>query len=375
MKKLFTLIMLLFTTKIFATPQYTIVIDAGDTNSRLHLFQYDSSTNIPTIKEIFSEKSEKPLADFATQPNYAGESLKKLLNDSKEKLISLHIDSQSVPISVLGTEKMRTLNTDTQQLIYTNVSDYIKNNYTYTPRQIQSISGKTQGVYAWIDANYLAENFQPETTTHAILNIEQFSTEIAYATHSSHPSEDETQFTIGNLHYTIFSKSFSTLGEESSRLEADKFQTAQTCYPIDYPFSPTTKGNFNISSCKNNYANVIAKFNLISELPPFKEQKFLLFSNTYRIYDFLGAADPDQYVFEARLYYACGLSWEAMKNEYDFFSESELSSICANSIFIDQLIYAELKLHGEQLWVTDKINRQEIDWPMGEVLYSLSSFR
>jgi len=98
----------LFITNVFAH-QFQIIIDAGSTGSRLHLFEYEQKENaLPMIKNLFSEKTTPGLSSFRSNPQEVGpHGLKKLLDDVSLKLQNLGIDPKTVKIHILATGGMR----------------------------------------------------------------------------------------------------------------------------------------------------------------------------------------------------------------------------------------------------------------------------
>lgn len=66
-----------------------IIIDAGSSGSRVHIFQYTPSLagGLPLVEERGkSFKNKLPLSSFATQPNLAGPSLDSIINYSEQQV-------------------------------------------------------------------------------------------------------------------------------------------------------------------------------------------------------------------------------------------------------------------------------------------------
>ena len=73
-------------THAFSKNNYIIYIDAGSSSSKLHIFEYEKSSSIPMIKDVFSESTKPGLSEYADHPESAGNSLKKLLDDATQFL-------------------------------------------------------------------------------------------------------------------------------------------------------------------------------------------------------------------------------------------------------------------------------------------------
>jgi hypothetical protein len=298
-----TLFMNLAPTAFASSLHYSIIIDAGSTGSRLHLFQYETENSLPEIKEIFSESIKPGLSSFSHNPEAAGEALKKLLDDATASLKNLSIDPQSVPLSVLATAGMRILPTENQTAIYQSVNHYIKNNYAFPIDQIETITGKMEGVYGWLDVNYLAKNFTDKTNTVGSIDMGGASTQIAFATQDTSKPNDEVTVKIGPNSYTIFSKSFLGLGQDQALAAMNKDTAADTCYPMNYPMSRNSPmGNFNFTVCGSIYADVIRQHHVAEEILPLARQQFIAYSGTFYSFNFLDVtATPDQANVEQRI--------------------------------------------------------------------------
>lgn len=370
-------ITLIFSTAIFATKaQYSVIIDAGSHGSRLHLFKYNNNNEMPVISDIFIEKNTKPLATFASHPEDAGPSLKKLLNAAAEKISDEKI-KETVPISVLGTGGMRLIPEDQQQTIYDNIKYYISNKYKniFVIDEVQSISGKMEGVYGWLDVNYLAETFQNKTTTLGSLDMGGSSTQIAFATDDHSMPLDETSLTVNNVHYTVYSKSFLGLGLDRARNSIFGDFTANSCYPTGYPFSDTMEGFFNLVSCALVYNKLIDKYKVFEQIIPlYNVPMFVAFSGAYRTYHFFGIDShlSNQTTLEQQyINPVCSTTWNKMKKTYPDEEVGKLSNYCADSIYVTNLFFGVYRLQSKQLKILEKINEEEINWALGGLLYKL----
>lgn len=362
MKKLLFLFTLMVSSALFADTHYTIVLDAGET-TKLHLFSYTLNANLPDIHEIFSAEEKQNLIDH---PETMTQPLKKLFDNVTQKLQSDKIDPTQVSVDIYGTEKMRELSAKQQTAIYTDATNFLQKNYKLPLQHVSTLSGEKVGIYYWLDTNYLAGNFLNGTTM-GMLNIGNSSTDIAYETNDPTPSANTISLNLNHQHHIIFSKSFANLGQESIRLAMNNDKFSNTCYPIGLP----PNGNFKQESCGAIYQSLIQPFHLQTELSPFSQQQFFTSATVTKIYDFIGAEIPERDAVAARMYYVCSTPWDLMKQEYDNFSEEELKTICAHGVFVEELFYNALRLQGSQLWITDRIERQKIDWALGAVLFRL----
>lgn len=372
----------------FASPQYAIVIDAGSSGSRLHLFTYENdkqpSSHLPSITEVFYEANKIGLSAFSDHPDDAGASLKKILDDGQAKLTEMNIPPEQVPVDVFATAGMRLLPKKQQKLIYASVKDYIKKNYLFNIKTVEAktITGRTEALYGWLDVNYLAQNFQPQSVqTLGSIDMGGASTQIAFAlpdadaTATAQQQKDKKKdvisLYISDRHYQIFAHSFLGLGIDKARSSLN--ENKDSCYPKNY-----NNGNFDFATCTSAFNQILDQYQintiLAQDIP--KDVKFLAYSGAFYTYHFFNADDSPQpkIALENQLSSVCYQPWETLKKLYPTVAEKYLSDYCANGVYIDSLFYNQVHGYGitdEQLTITDNINHQSIDWTLGALLYHL----
>lgn len=374
--KIFILINILHFSNAFAEDyHYYVIADAGSSGTRLHLFKHNNIKKMPVIEDVFSVKNNTPLSSFEEHSDQAYESLKPLLEDMIKKIHDNHIKTP-VPISILGTAGMRMLTSEQQHTIYNYIKNDITNDYKdiLIPENIQTISGKMEGVYGWLDVNYLLKNFQNNNPTSGSIDIGGASTEIAFATEKSSKPIDETSITLNNINYIIFSKSFLGLGIDQARTSMNVDENSNHCYPKNYNMPPQ-KGSFNLASCSMIYNQVIDNYHINQlKLPTYNVPTFIAFSGAYHTFHFFEADPkiPDQDTLEQTIILpTCSNSWETLKEAYPAEPESYLANYCGNSIFLTNLFYGAFQLQYQQINIVSKINESKIDWTLGAMLYTI----
>lgn len=366
MKKYLSVILLLsLIQSAYAEPHYQIIINAEKPNSNLHLFVSDENKDQPTITELFSERSEKSLSSFANDPDKAGDSLKKIIDDAVKQLDQQRVATNLVSISVLGTDGMRLLSKEQQAKIYASVKHYFVMHYDFKVETIKTLSGKMQGVYDWLTVNYLENNFKENSVDDNVIDMGDDSTQIAFLTKDHDHPQNELTVSINHQRYTIFSKSFSRLGEDQSVLQLNKEKSHETCYQT---------GHYLFNGCQEAFNNVIAKNNVSKQLIPLPQTIFAVISRANETYQFFDVEDATKESLEARIADVCEMSWDQMKQEYadSGIPLQRLFLMCANGIYLDALFYQAYQLTGQTMWVTNKAhNGQEINWTLGAVVYKI----
>lgn len=371
MKKVLLSLLFLCATPVFAD-DYQIIVDAGSSGSRLHLFEYSSKKPVPVIKDIYSDNTKPGLSSYEKNPQDAGASLQKLLDGAMQKITEKKVRPQDVKISVLATAGMRLLPEEKQKAIYENVTAYLKQNYAFDVNRVETISGKLEGLYGWLDVNYLYQNFQNRKPTIGSIDMGGASTQIAFAADYSKKPEDSFKLTIGGQQYTVFSKSFLGMGQDQARLAMNNYPEALYCYPAGYPLTQTIIGNFNFKNCDAVYADFISKKQVVEQIVSTKNNTFVAYSGAYHAYEFFYSDKaPDQGRMETNIQATCAKTWDKLKEEYKDIPEKFLSGNCANGTYMSNLFHKTYELRGKQLIIANKIKDQDIDWTLGALLHSL----
>jgi apyrase len=326
---------------------------------------------MPVVSDVFSESVKPGLSSYAGQPESAGDSLKKLFDDAVQFLQKNNVDVKTVPMNIYGTAGMRLLSEENQEAIYANITYYLKKNkYQFGTPDAKTISGKMEGLYGWLDVNYLSENFQNHQSTLGSIDMGGASTQIAFATDDQSKPDDEISVTINNQTYRVFSKSFLRLGQDQARDKMSSDPEASACYPTNYPFSSGV-GKFDFATCKPIYENII-KDKQVAEQIISSPDHFVAYSGIYFTYNFFNMDQtPEQAILESRIGTVCSESWEQLQKDYPTVAAPYLSAYCANGVYQDQLLYSTYQLQGKQMTVVNQINQTGIDWTLGAAVYSL----
>ncbi|EJD74794.1 hypothetical protein, variant [Loa loa] len=180
----FTVILLLFSVLPNSTEgvddksqiewNYSIVIDAGSTGSRLFLYKYRSVNDreLIDVKPVMDELSFRPvvkkitpgLSSFRDKPEDAAEYIKPLLDYAVEFIpLNKHLYTS---LFIFATAGMRLLPIEEQSEILRNLHQNLpfQTNVQIIPGHIKVIEGKWEGIYSWIAVNYILGRFARNRT-------------------------------------------------------------------------------------------------------------------------------------------------------------------------------------------------------------------
>ncbi|KAG0345502.1 Golgi apyrase [Podila humilis] len=196
--------------------QFGIVIDAGSSGSRIHIYswldktyinqvlsQHETIGRLPTIEPgvqsgsehsgEWTKKTEPGIADFKDRPEDVGEHLESLL-DHALKIIPADL-IPNTPIYLLATAGLRLVQDDIRQQILANSCSYIKDNYKFKIGEckdhIRNISGQEEGIYGWVAINYLMGGFDNG-------GVKMVTSAAVPGTGSNNSNQNESELVLSN---------------------------------------------------------------------------------------------------------------------------------------------------------------------------------
>jgi Golgi nucleoside diphosphatase len=136
--------------------QYALMIDAGSTGSRIHVYKFHNCFEAPTLEHETFEQVKPGLSSYATSPEEAAKSLDALLDVAVAEIPK---ELQScTPLAVKATAGLRLLGEAQSRAILEAVEKRIHAKYPFPLPASDGViimDGKDEGVYAWITTNYL----------------------------------------------------------------------------------------------------------------------------------------------------------------------------------------------------------------------------
>jgi guanosine-diphosphatase len=165
--------------------QYALMIDAGSTGSRIHIYKFNNCGSSPTYEYEVFKMTQPGLSSFKNQPSAAAESLDVLLDEA----VNVVPESlrKCTPVAVKATAGLRLLGSSESAEILEAVKRRLQDKYPFPLQEKDGVvimDGKDEGVYAWITANYLLNTIRADTPTntpsYAVLDLGGASTQIVF---------------------------------------------------------------------------------------------------------------------------------------------------------------------------------------------------
>jgi guanosine-diphosphatase len=178
--------------------QYVLMIDAGSTGSRIHVYRFNNCGPTPELEdEVFKMTPKKEggsgLSSYKEDAEGAAKSLDVLMDVAMESVPDEY--KSCTPVSVKATAGLRLLGEDLSKNILQAVRHRLETVYPFPVVSdekggIQILDGSDEGVYAWITTNYLLGKIggPDETPTAAVFDLGGASTQIVFQPTFDSPS-------------------------------------------------------------------------------------------------------------------------------------------------------------------------------------------
>lgn len=382
---------------------YHIIIDAGSTGSRLYLFQYILQHHYPIINVISTTKNYGGLSNVGS--NNAGISLKQLLDNAQAEILRRNLNN--ITIDVLGTAGMRLLSSTEQESIYNDIKSYIQEHYTFHIGRVMTISGEMEGIYGWLEINYLrhtlisnhkiVKGFYDKLDVEldvgsndelyvglndeldvelpvGVVDVGGASVQITFANNvvpNMYFNNILNDHAYHNLSYVVnhtdslITKSLLGKGLRSTRLSMNKHHLAHTCYPSN------DTNSFDFDVCKSLYINILRD---VKSLFSVGEQHFIVIGAAYTTYHFFDILDGnDRQHVQQHIKHICN-EWKIddhmIKKVYPYTSEIDY---CADAVYFDTLLYDVFGMQFDNISIINSINGRDVNWVTGALFYEIAS--
>ncbi|SPQ21874.1 0ebdeee9-97d4-4227-966b-8a7c61bd86ac [Thermothielavioides terrestris] len=172
--------------------QYVLMIDAGSTGSRIHVYKFNNCGAAPELEgEVLFKQTEKiegkssGLSAYKDDPDAAAKSLDPLLDEAL-KVVPDKLKACS-PIAVKATAGLRLIGEEMSAKILEAVRHRLETSYPFPVVSQQEggvsiMDGSDEGVFAWITTNYLLGKIggPDHSETAAVFDLGGGSTQIVF---------------------------------------------------------------------------------------------------------------------------------------------------------------------------------------------------
>ncbi|GBF90831.1 apyrase-like [Raphidocelis subcapitata] len=136
--------------------QYAVVIDAGSTGSRAHVFRFYTHANFPYASvELPNQvhRTSPGLSSYAFDPKTAANSLQPLIKFAKEQ-VPAELWART-PLHLMATAGLRMLPEEAAEHVLQHTRQALAGSgFLFQPEWARMISGQEEGLFGWVAINY-----------------------------------------------------------------------------------------------------------------------------------------------------------------------------------------------------------------------------
>lgn len=219
--------------------QYALMIDAGSTGSRIHVYRFNYCSESPELEDEYFEMLKGGLSNYGANPAAAADSLRPLLKSALQRVpANLR---KCTPVAVKATAGLRLLPGKQAEDVLKAVRHMLEFEYpfpiadgrnadgTKASKGVEIMDGKDEGVFAWITVNYLLNRIGSSSAdkleTAAVMDLGGGSTQIVFepsftsALQGMQPGEHVYQLNaFGTKPYTLYQNSYLGYGLMQARM-------------------------------------------------------------------------------------------------------------------------------------------------------------
>jgi guanosine-diphosphatase len=224
--------------------QYALMIDAGSTGSRIHVYRFNNCGPTPELEhEEFKMTEKRPggagLSAYGDDPQGAAKSLDVLMEVAMKTVPAEY--KPCSPIALKATAGLRLLGAEKSQKILDAVRAHLENNYPFPvvseeKNGVVIMDGSEEGVYAWITTNYLLGKIggPDKTPTAAVFDLGGGSTQIVFQPtfkqsggsggmpKKMEPGDHKYELTFGGREFELYQHSHLGYGLMEARTQIHK---------------------------------------------------------------------------------------------------------------------------------------------------------
>ncbi|CAF0738016.1 unnamed protein product [Brachionus calyciflorus] len=366
---------------------YSIVIDAGSTGSRLHVFKLnhddseDKKFDIELINEELLVKVKPGLSAFGPNPEKAVDSIEPLLKRALEVIPATY--HRLTRLSLKATAGLRLISDDLANKILKNIKELFMR-YPFKIKgddDVSILDGRYEGIYSWLTLNYALNSFSNSIETSVCsLDMGGGSTQVTFIPSGKVSSnEDLVKIQIDRSEYEIYAKSFLGFGLMSARLnilkkdplniDPTKNELFSSCFQNSSKVTWSQQGVDYIilgknEQINNSYANCYK--NVVKTLENnFDAPSDLMFKTK-------AGGRIDVASIKKKAMTICNTPDSSENKEVDV-KDKDYAFLCMDLTFIHAILSHGYGLPDhKEIHVSNQVNGMEISWALGAAFHMLN---
>ncbi|XP_062573452.1 uncharacterized protein LOC134235337 isoform X2 [Saccostrea cucullata] len=389
------------------TTQYSVMLDAGSSSTKLRVYSWPERTSTSSkfyITEKYYKKVKPSLSSFQDNLDSLPEYIKNLISIAESQVPS-HRHNRS-NIYLFATAGLRFVEEEKAMNLMNSVrrvlSDKRNHKFIYSERSVRILSGEEEGVFAWITANYhngfLSSN-QSQSKAVGVLEMGGGSTQITFLPDGPLLAHMFPVRISGRI-FNLYSHSYLNFGTNYMEKRIKEHLIEQNPHSMDilnpcalindnntYHFKEKSvifQGSSSPSEClsiismflKDSHDTCYPKPCAIGSIYQpstgsdifYATASFAFIATDLNATDSSGKLNIDKLNKTAYLY--CSESIDYAVSFYKVRAEFA-SSTCMMGLYITELLTFAygFPVNTDRIYSAQKINGKSLDWPFGATLY------
>jgi Golgi nucleoside diphosphatase len=232
--------------------RYGIMVDAGSSGTRAHIYTWEKSKGIPNVQPVSNSSSDSVhkvdirIADAAKDNSVVSTIFKPIVEFASKRIPSEFLSHTRM--YVYATAGMRLLSDAEQEQVLATTVDYLTSNSPFRIKRsnVRVIDGIEEGVFGWLSVNHLLGNFVNQRPTVGALDMGGASFQIALQVSSKDKAIHSV--TLGTHKIPLYAYSYLGYGANEGLKQVTRSLFAilpagslkHPCYPLNY--NETTDG-------------------------------------------------------------------------------------------------------------------------------------
>ena len=317
-------------------PEYQIVIDAGSTGTRLHIFKLEINDNevIPNIEEVYYAQVSTGIASHINSQRDINEHLASIFNPAQRFCFQSKIPCTNAPVHFLATGGTRILKPSQQKNLFNYVQTWLED-YSVFQNVIEAriLTGKEEAELGWLTS--FETELRKNKPVGAYFELGGASLQYVYLLKDA--TNANSHFRAGKK--DIYLKSGSWLGFGLNEATDRVIDYWHISHAVCFPKGVEKESNFNYPKCFSlfqNYLNVNQDFHLqqtlIDELVKTNAPIKLGAAFDYLVFNGLKVNNPGK--FHDKLKNVCSKQWRNIRSEYFDLVSVHQTEICAHGTYV-----------------------------------------
>lgn len=339
-----------------------LVVDAGSTGSRAHIYDVNEKKH---ITEIWSKKIKPGLTALESTSSEVNNYLNILFSGAP---------TENLPVYFYATAGMRLAPYKKQQQYYALIRQWFSEQARWHLQEAKTITGREEALYDWLAVHYQVNgvSFQ-EKEMSGVIDIGGGSVQIAFPikdTTNINP-QDIQEVNLDGQTFTLFVHSFLGLGQTEV---SHQFLDEPTCFSTNYELTTGQLATGDAYSCENRIAPLMNEVHKVNQIV----QPAMLASQASRWFSLGGIAElarskpfhvENNFTVEALFTQAnskiCQEQWSNLNTQYP--NEEYLYSYCLLSSYYYALIINGYGMKPQETIHLIPTNLSN-DWTIGVVI-------